>query len=388
MSIFSIDKNSPAAKLAAKTPKTRDRYVDFLRAFSISVVVFGHWITAVIVRTNGGIRVFNAIGIIPGLWLTTWVFQVMPLFFFVGGFSNLVTLDSIRRRGGSIITFLRKRAIRLLKPTGVFLAMFLLIFVVVSFILKNPLQLARHLPVVLGPLWFLVVYLMVIVVTPVMRELHRCCRVWILVILIILVILVDILRFTTKIEGIAWANIAFIWLFVHQFGFFYGDGSLVRAPKWVHLVMMLGGLAGLIILTNIGVYPKSMVGTGVDRISNMHPPTVCIAVHACWLIGAAMLLRNTLNRWLARLRPWMLVIKANSVIMTLYLWHITAYAAAYLILLPSGLGQEPVGTPFWWLQRLVWIIGPAIVLTVFIKIFARFERPSKVEKSLYKEEKW
>lgn len=380
MSILSTHKNSLAAKLAAKTPKSRDRYVDFLRAFSISVVVFGHWITAVIVRIDGGIRVFNAIGIIPGLWLATWIFQVMPLFFFVGGFSNLVTLDSIRRRGGSIMSFLRKRATRLLKPTGVFLTMFLLAFVVISFILKNPLQLARHLPVVLGPLWFLVVYLMVIVLTPVMRKLHRCCHIWVLVILMTLIIMVDILRFSTKIESVAWANIAFIWLFVHQFGFFYGDGSLVRAPKWVYVFMTLGGLLGLIILTNIGVYPKSMVGTGVDRISNMHPPTVCIAVHSCWLIGAAMLLRNTLNRWLARLRPWMLVITANSVIMTLYLWHITAYAAAYLMLLPLGLGQEPVGTPLWWLQRLVWIIGPAIVLVGFIKIFARFEHPAKVEK--------
>ncbi len=387
MSIFSPHKNSLAAELAAKTPTTRDRYVDFLRAFSISVVVIGHWLTAVIVRTDGGIRVFNAIGIIPGLWVTTWVFQVMPLFFFVGGFSNLVTLDSIRRRGDSIMTFLRKRATRLLKPTGVFLAMWVLIFVVVSFILKNPLQIARHLPVVLGPLWFLVVYLMVIVVTPVMRELHRCCRVWVLVVLMTLIIIVDILRFWTNISYVSWANIAFIWLFVHQFGFFYGDGSLVRAPKWVYVVMTLAGLLGLIILTNIGVYPKSMVGTGVDKISNMHPPTLCIAVHSCWLIGAAMLLRNTLNRWLARLRPWMLVITANSVIMTLYLWHITAYAVAFLILSPLGLGQEPVGTPLWWLQRLVWITGPAIVLAGFIKIFARFERPAKVEKLLYKEEK-
>ena len=387
MSIFSTRKNSLTAKLAAKTPKSRDRYVDFLRAFSISVVVFGHWITAVIVRTNGGIRVFNAIGIIPGLWITTWVFQVMPLFFFVGGFSNLVTLDSIRRQGGSIRSFLRKRATRLLKPTGVFFVMFLLRFVVISFILKNPLQLAHHLPVVLGPLWFLVVYLMVIVVTPVMRELHRRHHIWVLVTLFTLIIMVDILRFSTKIDSIAWVNVAFVWLFVHQFGFLYGDGSLVRAPKRVHIAMILGGLLGLIILTNIGVYPKSMVGTGVDRISNMHPPTVCIAVHACWLIGAAMLMRNTLNRWLTRLRPWMLVITANSVIMTLYLWHITAYAVAYLILSPLRLGQEPVGTPYWWLQRILWVIGPAIVLGGFIRIFARFERPAEVEKQLYKEEK-
>jgi len=35
-----------AAALAAKTPESRNRYVDFLRAMSICAVVFGHWLMA------------------------------------------------------------------------------------------------------------------------------------------------------------------------------------------------------------------------------------------------------------------------------------------------------------------------------------------------------
>ena len=37
---------SQAKKLAEKTPESRNRYVDFLRAVSIGAVVLGHWIIA------------------------------------------------------------------------------------------------------------------------------------------------------------------------------------------------------------------------------------------------------------------------------------------------------------------------------------------------------
>ena len=35
-----------ASVLAVKTPESRNRYVDFLRALSICAVVFGHWLMA------------------------------------------------------------------------------------------------------------------------------------------------------------------------------------------------------------------------------------------------------------------------------------------------------------------------------------------------------
>ena len=35
-----------AAEVAARTPPSRNRYVDFLRAASILCVVLGHWLAA------------------------------------------------------------------------------------------------------------------------------------------------------------------------------------------------------------------------------------------------------------------------------------------------------------------------------------------------------
>ena len=88
-------------ELAERTPATRDRYVDFLRAVSILSVVIGHWTIGMIAWDRGFIRATSAIGLTSWLWLATWFLQVMPIFFFVGGFSNLVAYDSNREHGRS-----------------------------------------------------------------------------------------------------------------------------------------------------------------------------------------------------------------------------------------------------------------------------------------------
>ena len=94
-------------ELAAATPASRDRYVDFLRAASIAGVVFGHWFIAIIFWDHGVIGVHSAIGVTSGLWLATWLFQVIPIFFFVGGFANFVAYRAFREQGRSTASFLR-----------------------------------------------------------------------------------------------------------------------------------------------------------------------------------------------------------------------------------------------------------------------------------------
>jgi len=100
-------------ELAEQTPASRDRYVDFLRAASISVVVLGHRLSALVGWKDGAQSVRNAVRLVPGLWCTTWLLQVMPVFFFIGGFSNSTSLASTLRRGESVASFLGSRLIRL-----------------------------------------------------------------------------------------------------------------------------------------------------------------------------------------------------------------------------------------------------------------------------------
>jgi fucose 4-O-acetylase-like acetyltransferase len=105
----------------------RNRYVDLLRVASIGVVVLGHWIMAVLGYSNGKFTGKNLLEIDPGLQILTWIFQVMPVFFIVGGFSNEASSSSARGRDESYAEWLRARSARLLRPAVWFVAFWALI---------------------------------------------------------------------------------------------------------------------------------------------------------------------------------------------------------------------------------------------------------------------
>jgi hypothetical protein len=202
----------------------------------------------------------------------------------------------------------------------------------------------------------------------------------------------DALGFLGGFHLVRWCNVAFVLLLPHQLGFYYADGTFDRFPRRVFWGMVGAGLGLLLLLTtapfwrlfgdarfdwfpDIGYYPKSLLGTDVERVSNAYPPTVCFLLGGIWTIGAAMLLRPRLQRWLQGRRPWKATIVVNGVIMTLFLWHMTAFLGAVLVLWPLGLAREHDSTAAWWLQRPL-IIGVATAFLVgLIAVFGRFERP-------------
>src|SRR5512132_1061006 len=111
-----------ARDLAAATPETRNRYADLLRVASIFVVVIGHWLMAVLEYEDGSFVGKNLLEIATWTHILTWIFQVMPIFFIVGGFTNAGSWRSASRRGVSYATWLRGRSARLLGPALVFVA--------------------------------------------------------------------------------------------------------------------------------------------------------------------------------------------------------------------------------------------------------------------------
>lgn len=372
-------------KISDNTPIDRDRYVDFLRAFSILVVVFGHWLSAVVFYKNGQLTAHNIVGIVPGLWITTWILQPMPLFFFVGGFSNYVSYQSIKKNKKSIREFYRARTSRLLKPTIVFILAWLLVLIILYFIQKERgtflSSVTSKLPL-FGPLWFLIVYILIVLTTPVMQLLHKKYRMKVVYCLFGLAVIVDLVRFLLSNSYFSYLNILFVWLLVHQLGFFYADGSLTRFSKLTFIISALVSLIVLTILTNIGIYPRSMVGTGVEKVSNMSPPTICILIFSFWLISLAMLFRDQINRWLAQAKNWLSVVIANSVIMTVYLWHLTAYAITFLLFYPIGLGRNTAGSLWWWLERPLWVLSSIIFLLILLVIFAQFELGTRLTRKM------
>lgn len=370
-------KSSRLDEMVQATPESRDRYVDFLRAASILVVVLGHWLMAVIYWDDEGVRGTNALITVPGLTYLTWVLQVMPVFFFVGGFSNAVTLDSLRGKGEGYPEFAGSRARRLMRPTYVFLAVWVPLVLILG-VAGVPQD-------VLGPMgklavqlfWFIGIYMIVIAMAPPMLRLHKRFGAKVPAALVAGSVAVDLLRFRVGLPYVGFANFGFVWLLAQQLGFFYAGGSFDRGPRRLAPAMAVTGLTAIALLTTVGSYPRSMVGLPGEEVSNMAPPTVCITALTIWLVGLVMWIRPPVTRWLQRKRPWKATIAVNSVIMTVFLWHLTALLVAVALLYPIGFPQPEAGTTLWWALRPAWIGILTVVLAGLVAVFGRLERPRR-----------
>jgi hypothetical protein len=319
-----------------------------------------------------------------------------------------VTYDAFRRRGEPTSAFIRSRLERLLRPSLVFLGFWLVVQVALHLfdlggpagpelvgetrLLRGMYPPAATLP--FGPLWFLAVYLVVVCVAPATIWLHRRFRWWVPATMVLGTIVVDVVGFGADLHLLRYLNVVFVLLLPHQLGHFYADGTFGRLPRAAFWAMVLVGLGGLVLLTNpwiferlgdarfgwfpgVGHYPRSLLGTDIEIVSNAYPPTVCFLLADIWSIGAVMLLRPVLSRWLQRPGPWKVTISLNSVIMTLFLWHMTAYFVVLLALWPLGVGHQQDSTAAWWLLRPVFIGLSTLVLAGIVAVVGRFERPGR-----------
>jgi fucose 4-O-acetylase-like acetyltransferase len=396
------ERGSRLDELAAQTAASRDRYMDFLRALSILVVVVGHWLMGVVWWQDGAIGTWNVVAVTPVVWVVTWFVMVMPIFFFVGGFSNLTSFRSAEQRGVSSWTWIRSRLGRLLRPSLVFIGVWAVVqvFLHVADIGRQTTPFLRGVKppgatLPFGPLWFVAAYALFLVLAPALIRLHRRFGLAVPVAMVIGAIVADAVGFAGKVPAVRWVNGALIWLVPHQLGFFYAEGRLQRLPRQFFVAMAAVGLAGLILLTNpwifgdagqrwfpgVGHYPRSLIGTGSEPISNAYPPTLCLLAVGFWLLGLALLVREPMTRWLHRDRPWRRVVGVNAVIMTLFLWHMTAFLIAVLLLWPLGLGSVRTESVGWWLERPLWIAASALILAGLVRIFARFEHPKRLARS-------
>lgn len=378
----SARQRSRAEELAAATPASRNRYVDLLRVLSIVVVVLGHWTMAVLGYEDGTFTGKNLLEIDPDVRIITWVFQVVPIFFIVGGFTNAASWTSARRREQSYGDWLRARCARLLRPALVFVMFWTVIPVIAVATGLLPSGMARTGgDEVALPLWFLAAYLLTVAAAPPLLVMHERFGARVLVPLIAGTVLVDAARYGADLRGLGVANHAFVWLAVLELGFLWRDGVLSarRSTAWA---MLAAGIAVLIGLVTFENYPISMVGLTHAVRSNTFPPSLALFALAVSQMGAALLFEGSANRWLQRPRVWLAVAVANGMVMTFYLWNMTAVVLAAVLLFPTGIAPqpEPLSTAWWWL-RLAWIAICAICLTPFLFGFRWAEREGRPARS-------
>ncbi len=368
---------SQATQLAAKTPEDRNRYVDFLRAVSILVVVSGHWLVAALYYDDGSLSPAALMETQPDTRWLTWIFQVMPIFFIVGGYANAVSIQSARRRGTDYAGWLAARLSRLVTPTLFLLIAWAALAAILHFsgVSGRVLQLASRAALI--PTWFLAIYIMIVTLAPatyIAWQRWGFASLWAFA---ILGALGDLAYFGSDFKWIGWSNYFWVWLSVHHLGYAWRDGRLGSPAKLIAYSAL--GLAALILLTQMGPYPNAMVGSPSGEVSNTTPPKMTLLALGIFQFGLLLAIEAPMRRLLSGLRFWAATVLINSMIMTLYLWHLTIMVIVVALLFLAGgigLGLEP-GSFDWWITRPLWIGFLFVVLLPAALLLAPLERRAR-----------
>jgi hypothetical protein len=357
-----------AAALAAATPRDRDRVVDFVRVAAVAVVVVGHWLMAAVTWDDGGLHGRNVLSVAPWAQWLTWPFQVMPLVFVAGGAANAASWTSARRTGTPYGAWLQGRLQRLVLPTAVLIGVWMAGLATARAAGADPEVLGAAGRLIGMPLWFLAVYIPVVAMTPWSLAAHERWGLRTTAALVALAAATDVVGGTS--EWIAWTSFAWVWLLTHDLGFWWRDRTLTRARS---AVVAAGGVVALVGLTTVGGYPRSMIGLAGER-SNMTPPSLAMVALAVTHFGLLSLARPRLERWLERPLVWRQVVVANGVVMTTYLWHMTALALGVLGLLATGFFPQPdPASAAWWSYRPTWILALTALTLPLVLAFSRME---------------
>lgn len=343
--------------------KGRDSFIDLLRLFGMALVVLQHWTIPVLTYDGARLATGNALST-PGVWAITWISQVMPLVFFAGGAANAI---SFRRTTVPAPAWLAVRLRRLAWPLLPLAAVWIpLPHILLTFgVPEQPLEVGARLTGQL--LWFLAVYLIAVTATPLLLRAHDRYGWRVPAVLAAGAVLTDVLRFSTGFEAAGYLNIVFVWLAVHQLGFFYTDGRLKRPA-----VLAAAGFGAAALLVAYGPYPGSMIGLPGAEVSNMAPPTLAMLAVGLGQIGLATLLRP----WIVRLNTGRLVAWAGPRIMTVYLWHMPAlFAVTGVVVVTLGVNTPAPGSLAWLAGWPVWLALLGLVMWPLLRAFARFEEP-------------
>ena len=360
-------------EMVERTPDDRERYVDFLRLLSIGVVIVWHWSLSVNYWTGDRFLNPNPIESVPGGWALTWLLQIMPVFFIVGGYANYAAWQSARQAGRGWPQFLGRRLQRLLVPVAVFVVLWTLFEVVAHFTVPGYAGITHYAWMVFTPLWFIAAYTGVVLLSPLTAALHERARWATIGTLAGMVVIADVGRLAFGIDALGVVNTGLVWVLIHQFGYFYRDGTLTRFGRGEAMAITGAGVAALIGMTVLGPYPRSMVAVPGQPFSNILPTTAAIGAIAIFQLGVIMLARDRVSRWLRRPVAWKPVIAGNAVILTVFVWHMTALLIVLVLYRAAGGVLLAVPTAEWWAQRWFWLAAPAVVLALFVVVFGVLE---------------
>lgn len=359
---------SPDA-VAAETKPDRDRAVDVARLGALVVVMFGHCALLLATIDSRGVRVGNILGALPELTPITWILQVMPLFFLAGGAAGAYSWH----RGNPWGAWLFTRAQRLCRPVFWYLAVWTVALVAVHVTMgeQSADALGRE---CVALLWFLGVYLVVLAFVPALTRLSTGRSTAVLVAILVAVSAVfDVLRFELDSALVGTPNLIVVWLIPMVIGVAYARRLI---PAGVAVAVAVSAFAAAVLLVVFGPYDVSLVVTGTERVSNVSPPTLLLALHCTWVSCLFVAAARAIQRWAQRPRVWYAVAVGNRGAMTIYLWHIPVIAVAAFSLHAIGLDAfDPHAAGFWGLLAVRAVVFAVLMAVAFRLLTPLEHRP-------------
>ncbi len=366
--------------LTGDTPATRNRAIDAYRALAMVAVALGHWLASDARMVNGKLVAGNALDQLGSLHIVTWLFQVMPIFFCIGGFSNAASLDAHRRKGNTDGSWVRARLARLSAPAAWLAGVWLPVLVVGQLLGYGKLA-SQAAAVAAIPLWFLANYVVDTALAPLTLSAFRRNRALFVSALITLFCVGETARFF-KVHYLPQINIVVGWLLFQVIGFAWKDcGNRIPAGRKL-VAFGAGSWTVAAALVAFGPWPLAMVSVPGAQFANTWPPSLALMFYGLGIcsfaIAAAPRISSLLTR---RAGLWKTVVVANTMTMTTYVWHFTALAVAAFAF--SQLGLLPtaaVGSTNWWLAKLPLMGCALIVLVGLITLLSSKERNELIAK--------
>ncbi|MDQ0612659.1 surface polysaccharide O-acyltransferase-like enzyme [Microbacterium sp. W4I4] len=351
----------------------RDSAVDFVRALSIAGVVTLHSLMVGVTLSPDGPVFANAGDV--GHWIVpvSWVMQVMPMFFVVGGFAGITALRAQRRRGASGAAFVVSRVRRLLIPAIASVATAGLLLALLADAGLDP-DLVDMAGYRYGqPLWFLGVFLVLQAVLPAMARLHERAPLRTLAALAAVSLVVDVARVITGSDGIGYLNLLFVWLTMQQVGFLLADGRIDALSRRIRITAAAVAFGLLMVSFGTGFHSP-------DLIANTNPPTTALLLVGVIQTAAFSLFKQQLTAFADRRPVAAFTGFMSARAMTVYLWHmpvlLTLAGLTALSAMVTG-DQLPVPTSGeWWLSRPLWLVLALSTTALLAVPLSRLERLS------------
>lgn len=356
---------APPNAAAAAPRVSRDRVVDLVRAGCLLAVVGLHALM-VGVSVQGGVPVLeNALETWSGFTVFSWIAQMMPLFFILGGFASITHYRQVRSRGVRPADYIAARLRRLLPVplaaaavTVLALAGLALAGVPADIVATAGWRISQ-------PLWFLGVYILCAALVPLMVRAHERAPRATLVVLGGAIASIDALRMMTGIEAIGFGNLLFVWLGVQQLGFWLADG---RTPGRRQALTAIAAMVGLMA---IGASP-------VNLFDALNPPTAALALLGVVQLAVFGALRPKLALWADHPSLRAASDAINSRAMTIYSWHMPVVVLLAGLLVVAAESPANVNLPIplsgeWWVSRPLWLGAAALAVALVVGVTGKVE---------------